>query len=114
MFEVVDQKYTSDRMSGKSKSTDGLDRGVKGSINFEELEFRPQFFVPIKSCCGEASLIGDLPKWEDEASLIIVFCLNMSLLTCLSLVGILAHNATRFSLSNEPFLLKKSCVFLCS
>jgi hypothetical protein len=31
-------------------------------------------------------------------------------------VGNLAQNSTRFSLSNEPFLLIKSCVFffLCS
>jgi hypothetical protein len=29
-------------------------------------------------------------------------------------VGNLAHNFIRLSLSNEPFLLIRSCVFLCS
>jgi hypothetical protein len=53
-------------------------------------------------------------EWEDEAYSIISFYLIMSVSTCFSLVGNLAHNATRLSLSNEPFLLIKSCVFLCS
>jgi hypothetical protein len=51
---------------------------------------------------------------EDGAFPIISFCLTMSVSTCFSLVGNLAHNTTRLSLSNEPFLLIKSCIFLCS
>jgi len=53
-------------------------------------------------------------EWEDRAYSIIFFCSIMSVSTYFSLVGNLAHNATRLSLSNEPFLLIKSCVFLCS
>ena len=53
-------------------------------------------------------------EWEDGAYPIISFCLIMSVSTCFSLVSNLAHNATRLSLSNEHFLLIKSCVFLCS
>jgi hypothetical protein len=53
-------------------------------------------------------------EWEDGAYPIISFCLIMSISTCFSLVGNLSHNATILSLSNEPFLLIKSCVFLCS
>jgi hypothetical protein len=49
-----------------------------------------------------------------EPASIIAFCLIMSILTCFSLVGNLAYNAKRLSLSNEPFLLIRSCVFLCS
>jgi cellulase/cellobiase CelA1 len=56
---------------------------------------------------GQSSFIG----WEDEACPIISFCLIMSVSTCFSLVDNLAHNATRLSLSNEPFLLNH--VFLC-
>jgi hypothetical protein len=59
---------------------------------------------------GQSSSI----EWEDKAYPIIFVCLIMSVLTCFSLVGNLAHNATRLSLSNESFLLIKSCVFLCS
>jgi hypothetical protein len=59
---------------------------------------------------GQSSSI----EWEYGAYLIISFCLIMSVLTCFSLVGNLAHNTTRLSLSNEHFLLIKSCVFLCS
>jgi hypothetical protein len=50
---------------------------------------------------GQSSAI----KWEDEARPIIVFCLIMFVSTCL------AHNATKLSLLNKPFLLIKSCVF---
>ena len=50
-------------------------------------------------------------RWEDEACSIIAFCLIMYVSTYFSLVGHLAHNATRLSLSNEPFLLIESCVF---
>jgi hypothetical protein len=50
---------------------------------------------------GQSSSI----EWEDGAYPIISFCLIMSLLTCFSLVGNLAHNATRLSLSNESSLL---------
>ena len=53
-------------------------------------------------------------RWEDGAYSIISFYLIMSVSTCFSFVGNLAHNATRLPLSNEPFLLIKSCVFLCS
>jgi hypothetical protein len=53
-------------------------------------------------------------EWEDGAYPIISFCSIMFVLTCFSLVGNLAHNITRLSLSNEPFLLIKLCVFLCS
>jgi len=53
-------------------------------------------------------------EWEDGVYPIISFCLIMSVSTCFSLVSNLAHNATRLSLSNEHFLLIKSCVFLCS
>jgi len=111
MFEAVDQKRTSDGMSGKSESTDGPNRVRKRQHKFWRTRISTiVFFVPIKSCCGEASLIG-----EDEACPIIVFCLIMYVFTCFSLVGILARNAPKLSLSNEPFLLKqKSCVFLCS
>jgi len=90
----------------------------KGDINFWRAWISTTVFCPqhqwdlYKSCCGEASPIGDLPKWEDEACPIIAFCLIMSVLTCFSLVSILAYNTTRLSLSNEPFLLKRSCVFL--
>jgi hypothetical protein len=56
---------------------------------------------------GEASLREDLPNWKNEVDPIISFCLIMSILTYFSLVGNLAHNATRLSLSNEPFLLNK-------
>ena len=73
----------------------------------KDSNFDHSFFVPIKSCCGEASLIG-----EDEACPIIVFCLIMSVLNCFSPIGILAHNTPRLSLSNEPFLLKKIMCFL--
>jgi hypothetical protein len=45
---------------------------------------------------------------------IIAFYLIMSFLTYFSFVGNLAHDATRLSSSNEPFLLIGSCVFLCS
>jgi hypothetical protein len=51
-------------------------------------------------------------EWEDGACPIIVLRLIMSVSTCFSLVGNLAHNATRLSLSNEPFLLIRSCVFM--
>jgi hypothetical protein len=53
-------------------------------------------------------------EWEDGAYPIIFFCLIMFVSTCFSLIGNLAHNATRFSLSNEHFMLIKSCGFLCS
>jgi len=51
---------------------------------------------------------------KDGAYPIISFCLIMYVSTCFSLVSNLVHNATRLSLSNEPFQLIKSCVFLCS
>ena len=57
---------------------------------------------------GQSSAI----EWEDGAYSIISFCLIMSVSTCFSLVGNLAHNATGFSLSNEPFLLNKTMCFL--
>ena len=56
---------------------------------------------------GQSSAV----EWEDGAYPIIAFCLIMFVLTRFSLVGNLAHNATRLSLLNEPFLLIKSCVF---
>jgi hypothetical protein len=59
---------------------------------------------------GQSSSI----EWEDGAYPIISFCLIMFVSTCFSLVNNSAYNATRLSLSNEPFLLIKSCVFLCS
>jgi len=59
---------------------------------------------------GQSSAI----EWEDEAYSIIFFCLIMSVSTYFSLVGNLAHNATWLSLSNEHFMLIKSCVFLYS
>ena len=59
---------------------------------------------------GQSSAI----EWEDGAYSIISFCLIMSVSTCFSFVGNLAHNTTRLTLSNEPFLLIKSRVFLCS
>ena len=60
---------------------------------------------------GEASLKEDLPNWKNEADPIISFCLIMSILTCFSLVGNLAYNATSLSLSNEPFLLNEIICF---
>ena len=62
MFKVVDQKYTTIECPGNLKAPIVQIGYEKDNINFEWLEFRPKFFVPIKSCCGEASLIGDLPK----------------------------------------------------
>jgi hypothetical protein len=59
---------------------------------------------------GQSSSI----EWEDGAYPVISFCLIMSVLTYFSLVSNLAHNSIRLSVSNEPFLLIKSCVFLCS
>jgi hypothetical protein len=50
-------------------------------------------------------------RWEDEACSIIAFSLIMSVSTYFNLVGHLAHNATRLSFSNEPFLFIESCVF---
>jgi hypothetical protein len=55
----------------------------KDNINFEGLEFRPQFFYPyhqwdIYKSRKEASLREDLPNWKNEANPIISFCLIMS------------------------------------
>jgi ABC-type uncharacterized transport system permease subunit len=54
---------------------------------------------------------GNVLKWVDGVCFIITFCLIMFVSTYFSLVGNLTYNATRFSLSNEPFLFNK---IMCS
>jgi len=59
-------------------------------------------------------LVLVLPKHNYLCSIMPAKLLDFFVSTYFNLVDNLAHKATRLSMSNEPFLLIRSCVFLCS
>jgi hypothetical protein len=97
MLQVLDQWMHWRRNALETSKHQWQEQGVKKAV-----------------CTLEDRRQSSAIEWEDGAYSIISFCSIMSVSTCFSLVGNLAHNVTRLSLSNESFLLIKSCVFLCS